>query len=113
MYSEVEIMQNYSATDLVYVILTLLITLPISYIIQHILSSLRGYILGAVVLTGSLAGSVYMTTEYCHKDAGLWSMGCAIMAACEIGLVQNLCALVAAVKTKITASNNVKITVLY
>jgi hypothetical protein len=100
LYTAIEVMQSYSGKDLGYVILALVVSLPASCLMQYKLNSLVGYIIGLFVLAGSLAGSVYMMVEYCHRDAGLWTMGCILSCATELGLGQNITALMAALVAK-------------
>ena len=71
MYTGIEVIENYSGKELGYVILALVVSLPVSSLMQYKMNSFRGNIMGLIVIAGSLAGSVYMIVEYCRRDAGL------------------------------------------
>jgi hypothetical protein len=100
MYTGIEVIENYSGKELGYVILALAVSLPVSSLMQYKMNSLRGYIMGLIVIAGSLAGSVYMIVECCHRYAGLWTMGCILACAIEFLLGQNICAIIAALVAK-------------
>jgi hypothetical protein len=74
MYTGSGVIKNYSGKELGYVILALTVSLPVSSLMQHKMNFFRGYIMGLIVIAGSLAGSIYMIVEYCYKDAGLWTI---------------------------------------
>jgi hypothetical protein len=101
MYTGIEVIENYSGKELGYVILALVVSLPVSSLMQYKMNSLRGYIMGLIMIAGSLAGSAYMIVEYCHRDAGLWTMGCILACAIEFALGQNICAIIAALVAKV------------
>lgn len=107
MYSGKEIAKEYSGIDFLYCLLCGAIAVPCSVGLQYcvIIEKKCGFVAGMVCaigfIVGSLGGIIYMIVMYCHKYAGLWTMGTLLVLVMEFALFQNFIAFGAAFASKI------------